>query len=278
MRVSVMATVTLALLTTSISFAGLSKINTEKAKAFLAKSGACVVAFSSQSENTVVNPVYCVWNGVANAGTIHESTGCFVGRYDMEAPSGARQYSPMWNSGAGLQARSQPNGSCTREIILKMLTEYPLEEYLGIGREKMPILTSFRKSDKKITVFFDPNEIFSVDVMKKVDSWSPPKSSQSSKSKMTKRRLPSPEKNPVCKVQAVINSDAWQCEDQRKLELHACDIRERSARFREQGQSVDLEEHELSQLVEIYQARFQKSPPEICDPEEMKDFRKTRGH
>lgn len=171
----------IGLLCAHMAWSGLTKVPKDTLVAFLKKTKACRVAITGVENGLAINPVYCIWDGVANPGSIHEHKGCFLGRFDTETSDATRRYSPILNMGAGLQARSQPDGSCTKELIVKMLTEYPMKEFLSYGGSKEPVLVSFRKQSKNFQVVYDPENIVGSDVLDKVDHWVAPKATSKKK-------------------------------------------------------------------------------------------------
>lgn len=262
---------------TNAAHAGFTSIQTEKMRSFLDKTKACRVAFAAVDGPSLVNPIYCVWDGIANTGTIHESRGCFVGRFDSEISDPNHRYSPLLNSGAGLQGRSQPDGPCTKDLILKMLTVYPMSDYLSVGRSQEPILASFKKQDKKFRIIWDPEEIISDSKMNEMERWKP----STLRDKTTYRvTIPSPEKNPTCSTFTVTQEDKLKCSSESDLLKAYCEARKPITMTKAEAEErfVNLEAikrnqlEEANEIVKVYRGRFGKEPDSKCpSPSSQKD-------
>jgi hypothetical protein len=150
-----------------IAWAGLSEFQKEKVVHVLKKNDACKVAVANVENGNVINPIFCVWDGILAKGTIYEKIGCYLGRYDVEDGT----YSPVAPSGAGLKARSQPNGPCNKKIVQDILTKYPFSEYSSFENSTEPVLVRLKKESRSYQVIYDPENIMSSDVLARVTNW-----------------------------------------------------------------------------------------------------------
>lgn len=142
-----------------------------KAKTFLSQKKPCKVALASIANNQILGNVYCVWNGVGNEGTVNEFTGCFLGRYNLNT----NKYLPLLAAGAGMQGRSQPKGSCTKNLIEDILMKYPSSDWHQLGQNSRPILSELRRDDPSIQVVYDEMNIVTLELLRKADGWQEPK-------------------------------------------------------------------------------------------------------
>ena len=89
-------------------------VGTQKAKAFLTAKQPCDFALAVGAENgctpsKVFSDLYCVFNGVRGAGTIHETQGCFLAHYDLAT---AEYAAPLYKG----------TGTCDQKTVIQILT------------------------------------------------------------------------------------------------------------------------------------------------------------
>jgi hypothetical protein len=134
-----------------------------KAQAFLKKIGACEVAIGDMNGDQVLDPVFCVWNGVINKGTIREQSGCFLGRYSLNGDKHL-MFQPY---NASFMSSKQAKGSCTKDLVKKILTKFPVSDYLANGGSDS-VMTWLQKNND-IQVIYDPANLLSHKPMKRIE-------------------------------------------------------------------------------------------------------------
>jgi serine/threonine protein kinase len=178
----------------SVAIGGVSNHEEKQLVKFIEKNQSCRIAIANVSGGQVINPVFCVWDGVTNEGTIHESKGCFLGRFDVDTA----KYSPMSKTGMGLQARSQPDGPCSADLIVKMLTKYPFGEYSSFDNSKEPVLAHLKRQSKEFGVIYDPEKLLTPELVKQMEQWQPSKKSAKAKKRVDCNNISSDEDDVNC--------------------------------------------------------------------------------
>lgn len=99
----------------------------EKAKKFLANGeDSCVLAVASKTKDGhIVSPVYCIWDGVARKGTIHEVNSCMLGSFDL----GLGKYGPIPSEAFGVNSKETLGKSCTKEMVDQILNTIPMSHF-----------------------------------------------------------------------------------------------------------------------------------------------------
>lgn|GEM_PF-5494660 len=104
-----------------------ANLDLEKLKVYMKKTPEkCIMAFGNrrgEGSNAPVYPVYCIWDGVWNEGSIHEARGCMLGKF--EADTGA--YKGLITKRT--LSKETTGKNCDKETVQKILNEIPLNAF-----------------------------------------------------------------------------------------------------------------------------------------------------
>jgi hypothetical protein len=166
MRTSLISLIALVGFYSSPGFAEPSTQEIGKAKTFIERNASCVLAVATPADsNSIISPIFCIWDGVYNQGTINEGTSCMLGSIDLM--TGAYGSFPGY---VGVNSNETLNKKCTRELVDSILHKIPMEHFHP-GMGSAPFEKMIRKEEPKIVVLFDKYKLWS-------KSFSPEKKSQ----------------------------------------------------------------------------------------------------
>lgn len=140
-----------------------SEVNEATVKNFLSQNTPCLVSFAFGSNGNIINPIFCIWNGVYAGGTIRESHGCYFGRFDTLTGS----YHPLQDWNAGLATPRTKGKKCTREVAEEILYKIPLRDFI-IGAKNTSVMRDIKRQENKhnsLIVLYDEYGLLTPEVI-----------------------------------------------------------------------------------------------------------------